>query len=152
MCSAKFRLAFGAVFLTTFTLAASRWEQPILFTNKLAIANGQKVLAAILAADSQSKSNIQALIGSQVVFFAHAGPGGTNCVLSIQSNVTLVVEFSPPYQWPQNVAGYPPVPHEYPSSIYYSSEVLGTLKSVDLERRVVAIAAKQEDWKVRELW
>ena len=153
MWSAKSTLTFGAVFLAAFTLAASGWDQPTLFTNKVAIANGQKVLAAILAADSQSKSNIQALIGSQVVFFTHAGPwGATNCVLRIQSNTVLAVEFSPPYKWPPDTPGHPRAAHVYPSYLFYSSEVLGTLKSVDLEKRVVRIVAKQEDWKVRELW
>ena len=155
MCAAKFRLTFVVVFTAAYTLAASGWE-PILFTNKVAISNGRKVISAILAADSQSKSNLQTLIGSQVVFATHAGPAGTtNCVLTLQSNIVLMVEYSPPYKWGderEHIRDLGPIVHRYPSSAFYSSEVLGTLKSVDVEKRIVTIVARQENWRVREMW
>lgn len=152
MRSAKYWLTLGVVCFAAGTLVASGWEEPILFTNKTAIADGKAILSAMLSPEIQSKTNIQALIGSQVVFFSHAGPAGTNCVLAVQTNVFLVVEFKPPYQWPANVIGHPPAAHVYPSYLFHSSEVLGTLKSVDLEKRIITIVAKQEDWRVRELW
>jgi hypothetical protein len=119
-------------------------------TNKVAVANGQKTFQALLVADGQSKTNIQALIGSQVVFYPTRGPKGTNdCVLTLPERVFLLVEFSPPYQWDKRL--WEPG-SKYPSDMFYSTAILGTLKSVDFEKRVITIVAKQQDWIVTGLW
>ena len=129
----------------------SVWREPILFTNQTAIANGKAVLSAVYADAAQSKTNIQALIGSQVVFYTHRGPTGTNCVLTLRSNFVVFVEFNPPYKYPgMNIFwGHG---NTYPCDEFYSTEILGTLKSIDMEKRIVTVVARQEDWKVREMW
>ena len=151
----KYQLTFAVVFFAAYKLAAQEWhdwKEPILFTNQTAaIANGHTVLSAMLADGAHTKTNIQALIGSQVVFYTHRGPKGTNCVLTLKSNTVLVVKFNPPYKYPDmNIFwGHG---NTYPSDEFYSTEILGTLRSVDVEKRVINIVAKQEDWKIREMW
>jgi hypothetical protein len=147
----KYQLTLAVVLFATYKLAAQEWKEPILFTNQTAIANGHIVLSSMFADGAQTKTNIQALIGSQVVFYTHGGSKGTNCVLTLQSNTVLVVEFNPPYKYPgMNIFwGHG---NTYPSDEFYSTEILGTLKSVDVEKRVINIVARQEDWKIREMW
>jgi hypothetical protein len=125
------------------------WDEPVLCTNKIAIANGKEIFLAMCSTNTQSKTNIQAVIGSQVVFMGiGAESPGTNLFLTVQSNIVLVVEFNPPYLiangWPMTVQVVKPL-----DTFYFHSKVeaLGTLKSVDLEKRAIKIVAKQEDVK-----
>jgi hypothetical protein len=77
------------------------------------------------------------LIGSQVVFVGSAASPGGNANLMVWTNVVLEVEIRPE----RDVR---------PHSAFWHAEVLGTLKSVDFEKRVIHIQAKPEDWRVRE--
>jgi hypothetical protein len=158
----KHQLTPGAVLFCACTLAAYAWEEPILFTNKMAITKGREVFEATLRADSQSKSNTQALIGSEVVFVGHKRSPDTNrFVLNLQSNVLLVVEFNPPYRLPSQLLNYAIIQRdtrgvtgalrwEWDWWYWTTAEVLGTLKFVDLEKQVVVITAKQENVKFRD--
>jgi hypothetical protein len=113
---------------------------PSFFTNQLAISNGRAVLAAVISGDTQSKTNVQALIGSQVVFegTGSASPGtmspGTNANLMVWSNVVLQVDIRPPRDDGSHGA------------FAWSVKVLGRLKGVDFQKRVIHIEAKPEDW------
>jgi len=127
-----------AAFLVGIAMAAFADDSlpPIFFTNQTAVANARAVLSAVRVGDSQSKTNVQALIGSQVVFAGGAAPPGGSANLMVSSNVVLEVEISPS----RGVR---------PRAISWDAEVLGTLKSVDFEKRVIKIRAKPEDWRVR---
>jgi hypothetical protein len=114
----------------------SRWT-PVFLTNEPALSNGRAVLAAVLCGDAKSRSKVQALIGSQVVFVGGAAPPGGNANLLVWSNVVLEVEIRP-------------LRDVRPRSVVWSVEVLGTLKSVDLAKRTIHIRAKPEDWIVRD--
>lgn len=118
--------------------AADSWS-PVFFTNKTAIANGSTILAAVRSGDTQSKVSVQALIGSQIVFVGGAAPPGGNANLMVASNVVLEIEIRPA----RDVR---------PHSVAWSAEVLGTLQSVDFEKRVIHIRAKPEDWRVRDTY
>lgn len=103
------------------------------FTNNVtAISNGQIVVSALLAGDS---GRVQAFIGSEVVFIGYApwSGGGTN--ITVESNIVLNVELQPSANVTSHGSGNP-------------AEVLGTLKSVDFQKRVIYIRAKPKDyWK-----
>jgi hypothetical protein len=152
----KRQLTLKAALLCACTLAAYAWEEPVLFTNKVAIAKGRDVFEATLRADTQSKSNNQALIGSEVVFVGHKRAADTNCfALNLQSNVVLVVEFNPPYRLPplpghedRGVKGAPR--WQWDRWYWTTAEVMGTIKIVDLEKQFVVITAKQESVKFRD--
>ena len=153
MSVARFKITLSIAILVAYAVTThAGWAEPVLFTNQIAITNGQKIFSSVLIGDSQSKSNIQALVGSPVVFYGGQGPKGTNCLLTLQSNVVLMVEFDPPYVFPQRPAGQGPASHEYPSSFAYSCEVMGTFKDADCKNRIITITAKQNDLRVRELW
>ena len=129
-----------AAFLIGFATAASADDSlpPIFFTNQTAIANARAVLAAVRSGDLQSKTNVQALIGSQVVFAGGAALPGGNADLLVSSNVVLKVQIRPS----RDVR---------PHSVFWVAEVSGTLKSVDFEKRTIHIVAKPENWRPREL-
>jgi hypothetical protein len=133
-----FQSVFAAVLFVITAHAADSWS-PIFFTNKTAIANGSTILAAVRSGDTQSKASVQVLIGSQVVFVGGAAPPGGNANLMVASNVVLEVDIRPS----RDVR---------PHSVAWSAEVLGTLKSVDFEKRVIHIRAKPEDWRVRDTY
>jgi hypothetical protein len=129
-----------AAFMIAFAPAAFADDSlpPIFFTNQTAIANARTVLAAVRSGDLQSRTNVQALIGSQVVFAGGAAPPGGNADLLVSSNLVLKVQISPA----RDVR---------PHSVFWVAEVLGTLKSVDFEKRTIHIVAKPKDWRPREL-
>jgi len=137
---ANFQPIVAAALLVGTAIAASADESlpPIFFTNQTAIANARVVLSAVRAGDSQSKTNVQALIGSQVVFAGGAAPPGGNANLMVSSNVVLEVQIRPA----RDVR---------PHSVFWVAEVSGTLKGVDFKKRVIHIIAKPEDWRAREL-
>jgi hypothetical protein len=113
---------------------------PTRFVSFDAVANGNKVLAAVRSADAPSKASIQALIGSQVVFYGYPPNWrvytGSRADLMVSSNIFLDVEIRP---W-RDVG---------PGAVNWDAKVLGTLKSVDFETRVIHIRAKPEDWRVQ---
>jgi len=108
---------------------------PFFSTNRTAITNGWKVLDAVLSGDSMSKNNIRAMYGSQVVFAGDGPRPEGRADLVLLSNVVLEVEISPGQLGKQNCFSW-------------SAEVLGTLKSVDFDKRVIRIVAKPEDWRL----
>jgi hypothetical protein len=114
------------------TCRASGPVAPICFTNEVAaFTNGQAVLAALKSGDAQSKKLIKALIGSRVLF---AGSERAND-LNLGGNIFLVVDGSRP-------------PREgRPHARTWADEVVGVLKSVDFEKRLIHIEARPEDWK-----
>jgi len=126
-----------AVTLLCFSAAAQDFLSPIYFTNHSAISNGRSVLTAMISEDAQRKTNVQALIGSQVVFVGGTAPPGGSANLMVWTNVLLEVQIRPA----RDVR---------PHSVVWTSEVLGTLESVDFQKRVIHIQAKPEDWIVRE--
>jgi hypothetical protein len=132
-------VAATLLFAAGCTAFAADTPKPFFFTNQIAIANGQIVLSAIHSGVSQSQTNIQALIGSPVVFIGSAAPPGGNANLMVSSNVVLEVEIRPA----RDVR---------PHSVFWDAEVFGTLKSVDFEKRVIHIQARPEDWRARDLY
>ena len=133
-----FQSIFASV-LFVITAHAADSLSPYYFTNQTAISNGSTVLSAVRSRDTQSKASIQALIGSQVVFVGGAAPPGGNANLIVASNVVLEVEIRP-------------LRDVRPRAVAWSAEVLGTLKSVDFEKRVIHIRARPEDWRVRDTY
>ena len=131
---------FSVAMLVSLSSAAEDIRPPSFFTNQLAISNGRAVLAAMISGDTQSKTNVQALIGSQVIFegTGSALPGatspGTNANLMVWSNVVLQVDLRPL----QEVRLH--------NAFSWSAKVLGTLKGVNFQERVIYIEAKPEDW------
>jgi len=130
----RFQLIVIAVFFIT-TAHAQDGGRPIYFTNQTAVANGNTVLSAVLSGDSQSKTNVQALVGAQVIFVGLAVKEGTGNLL-VKSNIFVEVELKP---WRDVYENEPFARQNY-------AEVLGTLASVDFEKRVVHIQAKPKDW------
>jgi hypothetical protein len=128
-----------AAFLIGFATAAFADDSlpPIFFTNGTAIANARTVLAAVRSGDLQSRTNAQALIGSQVVFAGGAAPPGGNADLVVSSNIVLKVQIRPE----RDVR---------PHSVFWVAEVLGTLRSIDFNKRTIQIVAKPQNWRVRE--
>ena len=139
MCLARLHSAFTVALLVIAAqavFAGDDWK-PLHFTNQTAIANGHTVLSAVRSGDAQGRTNIQALLGSQVVFVGSIAPPGGSANLMVWSNIVLEVEIRPA----RDVR---------PHAVVWSAEVLGILKSVDFEKRVIHIRAKPEDWRVRE--
>ena len=135
------RFASYHILVVTWLLAASAFAddttKPYFFTNQIAVSNGQAVVSAVCSGSSQT--NIQALIGSPVVFIGGAAPPGGNANLTVWSNVVVEVEISPA----RDVR---------PHSVYWEAEVLGSLKSVDFQKRIIHIRAKPDDWRARSLF
>jgi hypothetical protein len=138
MRSARFQLIITAMFFAIAAQAADFWL-PRGFTNETPIVNGRTVWLAVLSGDAQSQTNIQKLVGSQVGFagYAYALQFG-NANLWVNSNIVVEVEIRPPQDVNRNVY----------HARQISAEVLGILKSVDFEKRVIHIQAKPEDWKI----
>jgi hypothetical protein len=126
----------AAVFFAITAHAVDYWR-PIYFTDKTVIANGSNVLSAVYSSDKQSRARVQALIGSQVAFYGGTAPPGANANLIVGTNIVLDVEIRP-------------FRDVRPHSVCWGADVMGTLKSVDFEKRVIHIRAKPEDWRVRE--
>jgi hypothetical protein len=127
---------------------AGTWDEPTLLgglTNRTAIPNGQKVFTALCQADAASKSNVMALVGSEVAFRAWPVSGGTNdCVLNLRSNIVLKVVFDPPYRFtppPKNLASDL---QDCPCTFWSFFDVSGRLESIDWDKRTVSIVSKQE--------
>ena len=117
------------------TTAYAQPTMPIHFTNETAVANGSTVLSAVLSGDPLSKTNVQALVGSPVVFVGFAAQIGTANLL-VKSNILVEIELKP---WRDVYENEPHARQNY-------AEVLGILKSVDFEKRVIHIQAKPADW------
>jgi hypothetical protein len=135
MRSARLQLIIAAVFFAFAAQAADFWP-PRSFTNETAIVNGHTVWLAVLSGDAQSKTNVQKLVGSQVGFAGYALQFGS-ANLWVNSNIVVEVEIRPPQDVYRNVS------HARQISV----EVLGILKSVDFEKRVIYIQAKPEGWR-----
>ncbi|MGD0410894.1 MAG: hypothetical protein ABSC18_04265 [Verrucomicrobiota bacterium] len=109
---------------------------PICFTNELAaFTNGQTLYTALKSRDPESKKQIQALIDSRVLFDGWAGLG--NADLHLGDDISLEVEVSPPRE-------------VRPHARNWEAETVGVLKSVDIEKRVIRIEIRPEDWKAYE--
>jgi hypothetical protein len=137
------RFTSFCIFIVTWLLAvcdfafADDTPKPYFFTNQVAVSNGQAVVSAVCSGGSQT--NILALIGSPVVFIGGEAPPGGDANLTVWSNVVVEVEIRPARD-------------VQPHSVYWEAEVLGTLKSVDFQKRVIHIWAKPDDWKARRLY
>lgn len=104
------------------------------FTNETIIANSHVVISTLISGDAESKARVEALIGSEIAFNGEAkyAGGGTNLIL--ESNVVLNVEMQPA----ANVRT---------SGAFSTVEILGTLKKVDFEKKIIYIIAKPKDYK-----
>jgi hypothetical protein len=112
---------------------ASDAVAPICFTNELAaFTNGQAVVAALKRGDEPGRKQLRALIGSRVLFDGSAGSG--NADLKIGKDILLEVEVSPPRE-------------VRPHARNWLAEVVGVLTGVDVEKRVIHIKARPEEWK-----
>ncbi len=127
---AKLILALG--FTSTVGVAQAQVWFPYAFTtNATGITNARTVVAAILAGDVQSRSNIHTLIGSPVVFAGWGGAGWspTNVILEMRSNIVVEAEV--------------PAPDKFrPGSNGWLAMVDGTLKSVDFQKRVIYVRSR----------
>ena len=126
-------LLTAALILSNATICrASSPVAPICFTNEVAaFTNGQAVLAGLKSGDAQSKKVIQGLVGSRVLFDGLESGNG----LKLGENIFLEVEGSSP-------------PREgRPHARNWADEIVGVLKSVDFEKRVIHIKARPEGWK-----
>jgi hypothetical protein len=134
------KLILGLTFAIGVPIAPAQVWFPYAFaTNATAITNGRAVVDALLVGDSQSKSNVHALIGSSVIFAGWQldGWSPTNVPLSLGSNIVVKVEV--------------PAPDEFgPGCNAWSAMVEGTLKSVDLQNRVIYVRSRPRGLNV--LW
>jgi hypothetical protein len=107
---------------------------PLHFTKEgVAFTNGLLVLSALKIGDTQSKSQVQALIGSRVWF--HFVSGDKPDMEVVGDNIFLAIEVSPPRELPRGDHAY-------------SGEVVGTLKAVDFEKHVIHIKIRPEGWSL----
>ena len=132
---------FGAMLaMTSATSFAVEQPEPIFFlleTN--AVVSARLVLAAVRDGDTQTRTNIQSLIGHNVVFIGGTAPRGTNADLTLGDDIILKVEIRP-------------FRDVRPQSVMWESEVFGRLDSVDFSNRVIRITTSSENWKVRQTW
>jgi hypothetical protein len=117
------------------------------YTNATVVANSRQIIEAIASGDTNRIAGAKALIGSQVAYYGVADfvGGGTNIniyqFISKDSNhvddhlhMRLYVELKP---W-----------HDFRTHGAFSFvEVLGTLESVDFEKRIIYIQAKPENYR-----
>jgi hypothetical protein len=142
MRSLTFQIIVAMALLVSAAHARADWRT-LLFTNATVITNSRVVLSALSSGDAKSKSAVQALIGSQVAFSGY-GPveieGRTKHInnLMVSTNILLDVEVQPPLNW----SSWDPRQHVNG----WDSEVLGTLKSVDFDKRIIYIKAKPENY------
>ena len=130
-------LAVAFFVLAGISSRAEDRRAPIYFTNELvAFTNGLKVLTAVKVADAKGKERVESLIGSRVLFRGNnsEAPHGTNADLNLGNGVLLIVELNPHL----NI--------RLPGRMWVA-EVVGVLKSVDFEHRIVHIKALPEEWK-----
>lgn len=117
-------------------------QAPIYFWRGSAATNGQAVLSEVRRVTQQSRARVRALLGSTVVFVADCDEprrDGLFSDLQTRDGIEIEVDIIPF----QDVR-----PHE-PCGMWVA-EVRGTLESVDVEKRVIRIAAPPQDYMVRE--
>jgi hypothetical protein len=102
-----------------------------------AIHNGQVALSAIQSNGQPGHHAVESLIGSPVAFFGGAAPPGGNANLIVSNDVTVDVELRP----------YRDV---RPQAVSWDAWVVGRLKSVDFQKRIIYIRAHPDDWLVRD--
>jgi hypothetical protein len=131
-------VAVAALTLATVTAGAADSWKTHYFTNEIATANSRAVLFA-LSGDANSKTDVKALIGSEVTFCGDAlyQGGGTN--ITLESNIILNVELQPPHLKYHFIGVH--------GAVDSGVEVLGTLKSIDFEKRVIYIRASPKDYR-----
>lgn len=131
-----FHILVGVMFLTFVPPAANAADIWVTshFTNATVIANSRQIFRAIQAGGAKGKADVQALIGSPVAFIGEARyiGGGTN--IMVRSNIVLNVELQP-----SRFVGV--------HGAFSEVEVMGKLKRVDFEKRVIYILAKPEDYR-----
>lgn len=118
------------------TAQAEDHRKPICFTNELAaFTNGSTVLTAITTSNYLAKARIESLIGSRVLFDGdNSKVPSTNADLNLGKGVILRVELNPQRDI-------------LPKGPMWRAEVVGILRSVDFERRVIHITARPEEWQ-----
>jgi hypothetical protein len=110
---------------------------PICFTNELvAFTNGLAVTTAFKTAEAISQAHVDSLIGSRVLFDGNSwdAPRGTNADLNLGGGLLLCVELEPQHD-------------VRPHGGLWRAEVVGVLRSIDFEKRVIHVKARPEDWK-----
>jgi|GEM_PF-4985572 len=127
----------GAIFLTGVTPTANAADIWVthFFTNATVVANSRLLFSAIQAGDAKGRVDVKALLGLPVAFVGEArySGGGTNII--VRSNIVLNVELQP-----IRFVGVP--------GAFSKVEVMGKLKGVDFEKRVIFILAKPADYRV----
>ncbi|HEV2318732.1 MAG TPA: hypothetical protein VGV18_03215 [Verrucomicrobiae bacterium] len=136
--------------VTLFTVVLSGYSQQIpaaaerslktwVFTNETVVANSRTVLLSVHSGSSHSRAEVQTLIGSQVAYCGYAAlaaqAGGHPASLMLSSNVVLNVDIQP-------------LKDVRPQAATWCAEVMGTLKRVDFQKRIIYIQAKPEDWRL----
>lgn len=112
-------------------------RKPMCFTNELAaFTNGQTVLRAINLGNAQDKIQAQALAGTRVLFTGSSweAPRGTKADLNLGNGILLKVELTTE----RNVR---------PHGAMWRAEVVGVLKDVDFEKRIVTVRTRPEEWQ-----
>jgi hypothetical protein len=102
-----------------------------------AIENGTRLLQ-LLSADG-GPDDLQAYVGRQVAFLGGGAPPGGTADLLIGDDVRLEVTIKPL----QDVC---------PMAVMWEACVLGTVRRIVREKKVISIEAKPEDWVVVETW
>lgn len=118
-------------------------QPPRYFWRGPAATNGQAVLHGIRSGDAQSQARVRALIGSSVVFIADCDAptkgrrGGVFSDLQTRDGIEIEVDIIP----------FQDVRPKEPCGMWVA-EVMGTLESVDFEKRVIRIATPPKDFKI----
>ncbi|HEV2329747.1 MAG TPA: hypothetical protein VGY56_13275 [Verrucomicrobiae bacterium] len=119
--------------------AAGRNLATYFFTNETVVANSRTVLLAVYSGSGHSRAEVQTLIGSQVAYGGYAAlaaeAGGHPASLMLSGNVVLNVDIQPP----KDVR---------PQAATWYAQVMGTLKRVDFQKRIIYIQAKPENWRL----
>ncbi|HEY3931336.1 MAG TPA: hypothetical protein VGM58_03095 [Verrucomicrobiae bacterium] len=121
---------------------------PRYFWKGNAAINGQTVLLGIRSGDEQSRTNVQRLIGSTVVFVGDSDESRKGVFSDLQTH--RVDDLQPHDKDIKIEVDIIPFRDVHPGMCgSWVAEVRGTLESVDFEKRIIRITAKPEDWKVR---
>lgn len=119
---------------------------PLYFWKGSAASNGLTVILAIRSPSPESRTKVQALIGSTVAFVGDSYGAREGIFSDLETHRE---SDSQPHDNTIEVDMIPFTDVHPTECGMWTAEVLGTLRSVDFQKRVIRIKARPEKWKVR---
>ena len=98
-----------------------------------ALENADRVLEILRSQETDRNEQLKPLIGTYVAFTGGGGAPGKFANLYLDNHILLDVQLSPPID-------------PRPQAVIWEAQVLGKLKAVSFEEKIIFIEANVKDW------